>query len=567
MAEEKSSGEKTKQLRLQLGGMTCASCALKIEHKLNSLEGVETATVNFGNETAFVKFDPNRVDYPEFQAAVNEIGYRANLARTQLRFEAIATESQLEKGISAIQAILGIYSAKENFASRIATVEFNEEEVDARQILGTLKKAGFQVEEALGAEDLEQLEREKEIRYQRRLLYIALGLGIPGTLLQMVWMAFAELPLAVEIVLLALATPVFLTAGLFYLRGAYKSLRSKYANMDVLVALGTCTAFFYSILATFWLGGDVFYDAALMIWMFTLIGKLLEATAKGRTSQAIKKLMGLQAKFATVLRSGVEVELPIDEVEVGDTVVVRPGEKVPVDGTITQGETYVDESMVTGESKPTKKKVGDTVIGATINQNGLIRFEAEKVGRDTLLAQIIKIVRDAQAQKAPLQRIADKVSNYFVPLVIGIGLFGFFYWYFALASLPALARFATALMVFTSVVVIACPCAMGLAIPTAVIVGTGKGAENGILIKGGEALEKAFKVQTIIFDKTGTLTIGRPTVTDIAAVEDEHDLLYFAASLEKGSEHVLGRAIVDYATQQGMQLGDPIDVTAIPGLG
>jgi Cu+-exporting ATPase len=301
--------------------------------------------------------------------------------------------------------------------------------------------------------------------------------------------------------------------------------------------------------------------------MFTLIGKLLEATAKGRTSQAIKKLVSLQAKFAVVVRNGAEVEVPIDEVEVGDIVVVRPGEKVPVDGTITQGETYLDESMVTGESKPVKKKVGDTIIGATINQNGLIRFYAEKVGRDTLLAQIIKIVRDAQAQKAPLQRIADKVSNIFVPLVITIGLFSFFFWYFTLSAYPEIARFATALMVFTSVVVIACPCAMGLAIPTAVIVGTGKGAENGILIKGGEALEKAFKVQTIVFDKTGTLTIGHPTVTDVAAVEDEHDLLYYVASLEKGSEHVLGRAVVDYATQQGLQLGEPTEVKAVPGLG
>ena len=566
MTDNTSETGSTKKMRLQLGGMTCASCALKIEHKLNTLQGVEAATVNFGNETAFVKFDPAQVDYSQFQQAVQEIGYRANLARTQLRFKGIASEEQFQEIIKFIQTIPGTYSVKGNYVAKIMTVEFNEEDVDARQFLGTLKRAGHQVEEVLGAEDLEQIEREKEIRYHRRLLYIALGFGIPGATLQMVAMGFTldmEAMFLLELVLLALTTPVFLTAGLFYLKGAYRSLRSKNANMDVLVALGTCTAFFYSILTTFWLEGEMFYEAALLIWMFTLIGKLLEAMAKGRTSEAIKKLMGLQAKFATVVRGDKEVEVPIDEVEVADTVIVRPGEKIPVDGSVLEGESYIDESMVTGESIPAKKKVGDKVIGATINQNGLIRFKAEKVGRDTLLSQIIKIVQDSQAQKAPLQRIADKVSNYFVPMVILIALGSFLYWF-----LGTNIGFAKSLSVFVSVTVIACPCALGLAIPTAVIVGTGKGAENGILIKGGEALEKAFKAQTIVFDKTGTLTIGKPTVTDIVAEgQVDQRLLYFAASLERGSEHVLGRAIVEYATAQGLPLGTPQNVTAVPGLG
>lgn len=546
-------------MRLQLGGMTCASCALKIEHKLNELEGVKSATVNFGNETAFVKFDPEQVNYEKFQHAVQEIGYRANLARTQLKFSKIGTEGEFENIGAEMKKIGGIYTTKGNFASKIVTVEFNEEEVDIREILSSLKQRGYFVEEILGAEDIEQQERAKEVRHQRILFLIALILGVPGITISLVNMTPDFFTM---LMLLIITTPVFLTAGIFYLKGAYRSLRGKSANMDFLVALGTTTAFIYSIFVTFGYTGVIFYDAALAIWVFTLLGKLLEAMAKGKTSEAIKKLMGLQAKFATVVRNSQEIEIPIDEVQVGDTVIVRPGEKVPVDGTITEGESYVDESMVTGESVPAKKKPGAKIIGATINQNGLIRFRAEKVGRDTLLAQIIKIVRDSQAQKAPLQRIADKVTNYFVPIVVSVALFSFFYWYVALANI------ATAIEVFTSVTVIACPCAMGLAIPTAVIVGTGKGAENGILIKGGESLEKTFKVKTIVFDKTGTLTIGRPTVTDIATGEGEiSKILFYAASLEKGSEHVLGKAIVDYATQQGVILVNPSEVNALPGLG
>jgi Cu+-exporting ATPase len=567
MTDNSTESGTTKKMRLQLGGMTCASCALKIEHKLNTLQGVEAATVNFGNETAFVKFDPSKVNYSQFQQAVQEIGYRANLARTQLRLTGVSSEQQFQDSLTHLEKTPGVYSAKGNYIAKIVTVEFNEEDIDVRELLSLLKKAGQQVEEVLGAEDLEQIEREKEIRYHRRLLYIALGFGIPGATLQMVVMGFFMLDMEamflLDLVLLALTTPVFLTAGIFYLKGAYRSLRAKNANMDVLVALGTCTAYFYSILTTFWLKGEMFYEAALLIWMFTLIGKLLEAMAKGRTSEAIKKLMGLQAKFATVVRGDKETEVPIDEVEVADTVIVRPGEKIPVDGLIIDGQTYVDESMVTGESIPVKKKVGDKVIGATVNQNGLVRFKAEKVGRDTLLSQIIKIVQDSQAQKAPLQRIADKVSNYFVPLVIAIAFGSFLYWF-----LGTNIGFEPSLSVFVAVTVIACPCALGLAIPTAVIVGTGKGAENGILIKGGEALEKAFKVQTVVFDKTGTLTIGKPTVTDIAAETGvSQDLLYYAATLEKGSEHVLGRAIVEYAIAQGMSLGTPQNVVAVPGLG
>ncbi len=378
-------------------------------------------------------------------------------------------------------------------------------------------------------------------------------------------------------ILFILATVNFSIAGSFFLKGAYKSLKNKSTNMDVLISLGTTTALIYSILTTFFISGKTFYEAMSLILTFLLIGKYLEHRTKGQTSEAIKKLIGLQPKSATILKDGVEIEIPIEEIEVGDVLVVRPGEKIPVDGIVIKGRTKVDESMITGESRYVKKEVDSEVIGATMNQTGLIHMRIEKIGRDTLLSQIIEFVKQAQSRKAAKQQLADKVSNYFVPIVIIIAVGAFLYWYFIGAFLyPELQgnRLEISLMIFTSVVVIACPCALGLAIPTAVMVGTGKGAENGLLIKGGDSLESISKVNTIVFDKTGTLTVGKPKVSAIFTERDlegqgydAKELLVYAGSAEMGSEHPLGQAIIEEANQLGLSLETPTEFDAIPGKG
>ena len=363
----------------------------------------------------------------------------------------------------------------------------------------------------------------------------------------------------------------------FFIKGSYKSLKNKSTNMDVLVTLGTSTALIYSILTTFFISGKTFYEAMSMITSFLLIGKYLEHKTKGQTSEAIKKLIGLQPKTATLLKEGKEIEIPIEEIEVGDILIVRPGEKVPVDGKVIRGKTKVDESLITGESNYVKKKIESKVIGATVNQTGLIHIETEKIGKDTLLFQIIDFVKQAQSRKAAKQQLADKVSNYFVPMVIIIALISLIYWYFwgtLVFPILSTSRLEISLQIFTSVVVIACPCALGLAIPTAVMVGTGKGAENGLLIKGGDSLESINKVNTIVFDKTGTLTIGKPKVSIIVSEKnlkgvgyDDKDILYYTGSAELGSEHPLGRAIIEEANQRNLNLESPNNFEAIPGKG
>ncbi|WP_429088040.1 copper-translocating P-type ATPase [Brassicibacter mesophilus] len=361
---------------------------------------------------------------------------------------------------------------------------------------------------------------------------------------------------------LILATPVQFIIGHRFYKGAYHSLRSGGANMDVLVAMGTSAAYFYSVYNVIIGVMDYYFEASAVIITLILLGKMLEALAKGRTSEAIKKLMGLQAKTARVIRNGEEKDIPIEDVAVGDIIVVRPGEKIPVDGIVTDGASAVDESMLTGESLPVDKKSGDEIIGATINKFGTFKFKATKVGKDTALAQIIKLVEDAQGSKAPVQRLADKISGVFVPTVVGIALVTFLLWYFVKGD------FTHALISAVAVLVIACPCALGLATPTAIMVGTGKGAENGILIKGGEHLEKAHQINAIVFDKTGTITKGEPEVTDIISYkEDENNILRIAAIAEKSSEHPLGQAIVNRAIEQGIKIDESAKFEAIPGHG
>jgi Cu+-exporting ATPase len=373
----------------------------------------------------------------------------------------------------------------------------------------------------------------------------------------------------------AIATPGQIILGWQYYVGTYKRLLHLKANMDTLIAMGTSAAYGYSVATTFILGGEVYFDTALVILTLITLGKYLEAVAKGRTSEAIKHLIGLQAKTATAIRDGKEVEIPIEDVEVGDIVIVKPGEKIPVDGLVREGYSSVDESMLTGESIPVEKKVGDEVIGATLNKFGMLKFEAIKVGKDTALAQIIKIVEEAQGSKAPIQRLADKVSEHFVPTVIVIAISAFaLQYFFGLSRLLGLAVggvgvFTFAMLAMVAVLVIACPCALGLATPTAIMVGTGKGAESGILIKGGESLERAHKMNSVIFDKTGTLTKGEPELTDVIAVNDfdRNKLLQYAASIEKGSEHSLGEAIVKGAEKEGIEFINSEGFAAIPGHG
>jgi len=550
-----------KKMRLQLRGMTCATCALKIENQLNKLPGVRKATVNFGLENAYIEYDPQLTGFEKFNAAIEDIGYKSNLSRVELQVPSLKSSEDAQIIQNLLAGRQGIYKVYINPIAQIVDVEFNPEEIETKQLMNQIKQMGFEAIERISSIDSEQKAREAEIRTQKLKFIFALCLTIPIFLLNMVFM---NQEFAIRLLLFFLTLAVIIYSGYQFFIGSYRALRNKTANMDVLIAMSVSISFIYSAFTTFNLiPGEIFYDAAAMILTFILLGKYLEAIAKGRTSEAIKKLMGLQAKTATILRDGIEVQIPIDEVQIGDIVITKPGEKIPVDGVIIEGKTGIDESMITGESQLVKKGVGDSVIGATINKTGLIQFETRKIGKDTVLSQIIKLVQDAQSQKAPIQRLADRVAGVFVPIVLLIALVTLIFWLTVGAKPPE-----TALLAMTSVIVIACPCAMGLAIPTAIMVGTGKGAESGLLIKGGEALETASKLNTIVFDKTGTLTKGKPEVIDIISETlDSDEVLQLAASAEKGSDHPLADAIISSANKKGIILTSPKDFEEIPGKG
>ncbi len=507
---------KTAILNLAIGGMHCASCSGIIEMSLGELPGVAEASVNLATERAKVVYDPGVTDTAKIIKAVVDTGYTA-----------------------------------------------------------------LELVEGKGA-DKQREEQEREYRSLVSTFIFSLALSLPLLWLSLPMMGFKSAlgPLSKpwmdfgynKVVFFFLATPVQFIAGWRFYEGAWAALKNRVGNMDLLIALGTSAAYFYSVAATFFLAGEVFYETAALLITFVLFGKVLEARAKGRTGDAIKKLLSLSPKTARVVRDGQEVEIDIDEVVIGDVIVVKPGEKIPVDGMVIEGTTSLDESMITGESVPIEKGPGNPVIGATINKNGLIKFKATKVGLDTMLSQIIKLVEDAQGSRAPIQRFADKVSAYFVPAVVVIAALTFAFWY---AIGFGADRFVFALLAGTAVLVIACPCALGLATPTAIMVGTGKGAENGILIKGGEALETAYKLNAIVFDKTGTLTNGEPVVTDITAFNSSGDvdpkganeILLNAASLEKSSEHPLAEAVVKKAEAEGLALVAVKGFSAVPGHG
>lgn len=555
-----------RHLLLPIVGMTCANCAMTIERNLKRMPGVAEAAVNFASERATVSYDPEKVKLEDLVALIRDLGYDVATARTELPISGMTCANCALTLERVLKRTVGVLQANVNFASGRAAVEYIPTLVSMTDFRRAVGEAGYHVIEAAEEtlEDAERAVRQAEIARQRKLLIIGLIFTIPTFLLSLL----PDLGLVPDFawrkfLLLTLATPVQFYVGLQYYVGGFKSLRAGSANMDVLIAMGSSAAYIYSLITTFLIEGPTYYDTAAVIITLIVLGKFLEARAKGQTSEAIKRLMGLKPRTARVVRDGGEVEIPIDEVVVGDIVVVRPGEKVPVDGAVVEGYSSVDESMLTGESLPVDKGPGDAVIGATLNKQGFFKFRATKVGKETALAQIIHLVEEAQGSKAPIQRLADRVSAIFVPAVIAIAFLTFLGWYFSGGD------FTRSLMNMVAVLVIACPCALGLATPTAIMVGTGKGAEMGVLIRSSESLERAGSTEVVVLDKTGTITLGEPQVTDVVPINafSEEELLRLAASAEKGSEHPLGEAIVRAAQDKKLALVEPEGFTAFGGQG
>ncbi len=571
-----------KQLTIPVTGMHCANCSSTIERNLKKLDGVADTTVNYATEKATIKFDPTALNMDAIIHKIEDVGYGVATAKVELPLTGMTCANcaaTIERTLN--KKVPGITSATVNFATEKASVEFIPGMVSRADMVAAIERAGYGVVEAAeGAnlEDAEQATRDAEIADQTRKFWIGVAFSLPLFILSMsrdfgLLGAWAHAPW-VNWLMLALAAPVQFYVAWDYYVGGYKALRNGSANMDVLVAMGSSVAYVYSVVVTIFLtlgsmaaGEHVYFETAALIITLIKLGKLLEARAKGQTSAAIKKLMGMRAKTARVVRDGEEVDIPIEHVTAGDVVVVRPGEKIPVDGIVIEGQSAVDESMITGESLPVSKKPGDEAIGATLNKNGRLKIEATKVGAETALAQIIRLVQEAQGSKAPIQRVADQVSNIFVPVVLGLALLTLLVWWFGVG-----AGFTPALIRLVAVLVIACPCALGLATPTSIMVGTGKGAENGILFKNSEALERAHSLKAIVLDKTGTITVGQPSVTDVilskqAASLDRNTLLQLAASAEKGSEHPLGESIVRAAQEASLTLAEPEQFEAIAGHG
>ncbi len=568
----------TKIITLPITGMTCANCVATVERNLKRVHGVETAIVNLSSERATVTYHPDLTNLETIKARVERAGYGIATGEADLVFERLADNNDARRLENALRSLPGVLTVSVSLVTESARVEYIPTLISQNELRQASRAAGFKALEMGGeVEDAEELARQREINQQRRYLIIGLVLTVPLFILSML-NDLGAFPMAIshapwmKWIMFALATPVQFYVGRQYYSGAFKSLRSGSANMDVLVALGTSAAYFYSLPVTFGLlSGHVYFETAAVIITLIKLGKFLEARAKGRTSEAMKKLMGLRAKSARVLRDGLEVDVPFEDVRVGDLVIVRPGEKIPVDGVVVEGRSSVDESMLTGESMPVEKGPGDQVIGATLNKLGSLRFEATRVGKETALAQIIRLVEEAQASKAPIQKLVDRISAVFVPVVVAVSLLTFLAWLLFGPPLPInadISVFTRALIKMVAVLVIACPCAMGLATPTAVMVGTGKGAELGILLKSSEALEKAGRITSVVLDKTGTITRGQPAVTDLFAFEyDADEVLRLAAAVEKGSEHPLGEAISAEAGEHELVLPQAAGFQAVAGHG
>lgn len=565
--------------KFKISGMTCSACANRIEKVVSKMNGVKEANVNFATETLTVNYDDQAVTKQDIEQKVEKIGYKVekNIQSHTYKIEGMTCSACANRVEKVTKKMPGIENAVVNFATERLSVSYDADAVSFGDIKAKVEKAGYKL---IREEEQKIEEKKKNLDEKGKLLWrliLSLIFSVPLLTITMGHMVGMPLPKIIDpmmnplnfaIIQLVLTIPVMIIGYKFYYIG-YKNLFKLSPNMDSLIAIGTSAAFIYSLYGTYKIyTGDgsyamsLYYEAAVTILALITLGKYLEAISKGKTSQAIKKLMGLAPKTATIVRDGKELVIPIDEVIVGDIVIVKPGEKLPVDGEVIEGATAVDEAMITGESIPVEKTIGSKVIGASINKTGFIKYKATKVGKDTALSQIIKLVEDAQGSKAPIAKMADIIASYFVPIVIGLAILASIGWLIAGES------GVFALTIFISVLVIACPCALGLATPTAIMVGTGKGAEYGVLIKGGEALEVTHQIDTIVFDKTGTITEGKPVVTDIITstiLEDE--LLSIAASSEKGSEHPLGEAIVKSAEERNIQFKEISNFKAIPGHG
>jgi len=501
----------TTRITLPVTGMSCASCAISVESWLRETPGVIRAAVNFAAENVSVEYDPKQTNLKKLARAITESGYGVATRKSTFPVTGMSCASCVAHVEEALNEVPGVVSASVNLASEKATVEYIET-VSPGALRRAVAEAGYQMGSETAAPEDITLAAEREIRKVWRQFLVAISLSA----IVMALMFTVDFT-GKNYLLWALATPVQFWAGLRFYRGAWGALRHGRADMNTLIAVGSSAAYFYSMAAVIapslfshqGMAPHLYFDTSAMIIALILLGRYLEARAKGRTSEAIKKLIGLQPKNATVIRNGQEISIVVDDVQIGDLVLVRPGERIPVDGNVRQGHSSVDESMITGESLPVEKKSGERVIGATINKTGSFQFEATRVGKDTTLAQIVRLVEEAQGSKAPIQRLADIIAGYFVPAVVGIAIVTFLVWYF-LGPAPAL---TVALLNTVAILVIACPCALGLATPTAIIVGTGKGAEHGVLIRSAAALENAHRLNTILLDKTGTLTRGMPRVT------------------------------------------------------
>ena len=551
---------------MKITGMTCASCAKAVERAVKKIDNTIDASVNIATEKLSVSYDEFKVSPKDIQLAIEKAGYgvihELKVNKTIIPISGMTCASCAKAVERSVGKVDGVEKVEVNFATEKASISYLPEKVKLSQIKDAIKKAGY---EPLDAEnkntiDEDKIRKEKEVKslwikfivsaiFAIPLFYIAMGQMIKEPLgpLPLPQIINPDInPLNFGLIQLFLTIPIVIAGYKFYTVG-FKAIFAKSPNMDSLIAIGTGAALAYSVYSLYLtFNGDMmavhnmYFESAGVIITLVLLGKFLESVAKGKTSEAIKKLMGLSPKTAIIIKDNKEIEIPIEEVEVGDIILVKPGSKIPVDGVVVEGHTSVDESMLTGESIPVEKTTGSHVVGASINKNGNIKFRAEKVGSDTAISQIIKLVEDAQGSKAPIAKLADIISGYFVPIVFGLAVIVAIAWYISGKDIEF------ALSIFIAVLVIACPCALGLATPTAIMVGTGKGAENGILIKGGEALESTHKINTIVFDKTGTITEGKPVVTDIMTNGNISldELLKIAASAEKGSEHPLGEAIV-----------------------
>lgn len=566
-----------KETNIDITGMTCAACANRIEKGLNKMEGVEDAAVNFALEKAAVKYNPEVVKPMDLQKRIRDLGYDVQLEKTEFDISGMtcaACSARIEKVLTKQD---GIQYATVNLALEKATIEYAPGTITTDQIIKKVDSIGYGATVRNDENQEDQTDHKlQEIQKQKRKFIWSLILSLP-LLWSMVshfeFTSFIPLPdiLMNPWVQMALATPVQFIIGKQFYVGAYKALINKSANMDVLVALGTSAAYFYSVFLAYQSIGsgmhivDLYFETSAILITLIILGKLFEAKAKGRSSEAIKKLMGLQAKTATVERDGKDVEIPLEDVVTGDIVYIKPGEKVPVDGEVLEGRSALDESMITGESVPVDKCIGDTLIGATINKNGFLKMKATNVGKDTALAQIIKVVEDAQGSKAPIQRLADTISGIFVPIVVGIAVLTFLVWYIWVEP----GNFAEALEKLIAVLVIACPCALGLATPTSIMAGSGRAAEFGILFKGGEHLESTHGITTVVLDKTGTVTNGEPVLTDVIveAAFDEKDFLALVGGVERFSEHPLAISIVKGIKEKEITLLGSEEFDAIPGYG